>query len=120
MANRPEESSTKDIQKTIKRLGLSPIAGALMWIMENVFGLDEQLLVYKPNRKTGVFMMNEVLESGNFGRFDERRMSGSYRSPIMKNLQRLVRDVRMVGYFPSECVWEPWFRIYHYFWRRRH
>lgn len=120
LANRPKEASTKDIQKTIKRLGLAPIAGALMWIMENVFGLDEQLLVYKPNRKTGVFMMNEVLESGNFGRFDERRMSGSYRSPIMKNLQRLVRDVRMVGYFPSECVWEPWFRIYHYFWRRRH
>ena len=120
LANRPKDASMENIQKIIKRLGLAPIAGAVMWIMENVLGLEKQFLVFKPNRKTGAFMLNEVLESGNFGRFDERRMSGSYHSPIMKNLQRLVRDVRMVGYFPSECLWEPWFRIYHYFWRRRH
>ena len=120
LCNRPDDLSVENIKKTIQRLGLSPIAGAVMWIMENVLGLEEHFLVYEPNRKTGLFMLNEVVESGNFGKFDERKMSGHYRSPIMKNLQRLVRDVRMVGYFPSECLWEPWFRVYHYLWRRRH
>lgn len=117
---RPSEASTGEVAKTIQRLGLGPIAGAMMWLMKEVLGLDEQLLVYPPNRKKGLFMLNEVIESGNFGRFDERVLSGSYRSSVMKNVQRLVRDVRMVGYFPSECIWEPWFRIYHYFWRKRH
>ena len=120
LCNRPDDSSVENIKKTILHLGLSPIAGAVMWIMKNVLGLEERFLVYEPIRKTGLFMLNEVVESGNFGKFDERKMSGHYRSPIMKNLQRIVRDVRMVGYFPSECLWEPWFRVYHYLWRRRH
>lgn len=120
LCNRPDDLPVEKMKKTISHLGLAPIAGAVMWIMENVFGLEKRLLMFEPNRKTGVFMMNEVVESGNFGRFDERKMSGHYHSPLMKNVQRLVRDVRMVGYFPSECVWEPWFRIYHYLWRRRH
>ena len=120
LCNRPDDLPVENIKKTIQHLGLSPIAGAVMWIMKNVLGLEERFLVYEPNRKTGLFMLNEVVESGNFGKFDERKMSGHYRSPIMKNLQRLVRDVRMVGYFPSECLWEPWFRLYHYLWRRRH
>ena len=120
LCNRPDDSSVENIAKTIQHLGLSPIAGAVIWIMKNVLGLEERFLVYESNRKTGLFMLNEVVESGNFGKFDERKMSGHYRSPIMKNLQRLVRDERMVGYFPSECLWEPWFRVYHYLWRRRH
>ena len=120
LCNRPDDLPVENIKKTIQRLGLSPIAGAVMWIMKNVLGLEERFLVYEPIRKTGLFMLNEVVESGNFGKFDERKMSGHYRSPIMKNLQRIVRDVRMVGYFPSECLWEPWFRVYHYLWRRRH
>lgn len=120
LCNRPRTTSMNNLDVIIKRLGLAPIAGAMMWLMVEVFGMDERLLIFKPNKKKGMFLLNEVIESGNFGRFDKRVLSGVYSSPVMKNVQRLVRDVRMVGYFPSECLWEPWFRIYHYFWRKRH
>ena len=29
----------------------------------------------------------------------------------------LAQDIRLVRYFPSECLWEPLFRLYHFFWR---
>ena len=36
LCNRPDDSSVENIKKTIQHLGLSPIAGAVMWIMKNV------------------------------------------------------------------------------------
>ena len=41
-------------------------------------------------------------------------------SELTKNMPRLKRAWRFLSYFPSECLWEPVFRWYHFFWRLRH
>ena len=60
-------------------------------------------------------LLSEILRGGNFGHYDVENQKAN--TAIKKNIQRLKRDVRMVGYFPSECLWEPVFRTWHYFWR---
>ena len=50
--------------------------------------------------------------------YDGRRKMEEGR--VMKNWQRIRRDFRMMRYFPSECLWEPVFRAYHFFWRMSH
>lgn len=64
------------------------------------------------------FLDSEILQGGNFGQYDQRvnHRVGQYQ----KNIQRLKRDFRLVRYFPSECLWEPVFRIYHFFWRLKY
>ena len=52
-------------------------------------------------------------------RYDERLLSGVYNNKVLKNVQRLVRDVRLALLFPSESLWEPVFRWWHFFWRRK-
>ena len=106
------------VQKELKELGLWKFAGAIMYIMQEVFGMSASRLIVPPNEKYGKFVLNEVLEAGNFGRHDERNRFG--RSKLGHNLQRVYRDIRLVRYFPAEALSEPFFRVWHFFWRLKH
>ena len=103
------------LQKELKELGLWKFAGGIMYIMQEVFGMPACRLVVPPHEKYGKFVLNEVLEAGNFGKHDARNRFG--RSQFGHNLQRVYRDIRLVRYFPAEALSEPIFRIWHFFWR---
>ena len=105
------------VQKELKELGVWKFAGGIMYIMQVVFGMPASRLIVPPNEKYGRFVLNEVLEAGNFGRHDARNRFG--RSQLGHNLQRVYRDIRLVRYFPGEALCEPLFRIWHFFWRMK-
>ena len=105
------------VQEELKELGLWKFAGGIMYIMQEVFGMPASRLIVPPNEKYGRFVLNEVLEAGNFGKHDERNRFG--RSKLGHNLQRVYRDMRLVRYFPAEAMSEPFFRVWHFFWRLR-
>ena len=105
------------VQKELKELGLWKFAGGIMYIMQEVFCMPASRLIVPPNEKYGKFVLNEVLEAGNFGRHDDRNRFG--RSQLGHNLQRVYRDMRLVRYFPGEALCEPLFRTWHFFWRMK-
>ena len=106
-----------EVQKELKELGLWKFAEGIMYIMQEVFGMPASRLIVPPNEKYGKFVLNEVLEAGNFGRHDARNRFG--RSQLGHNLQRVYRDIRLVRYFPGEALCEPIFRTWHFFWRMK-
>ena len=106
------------VQKELKELGLWKFAGAIMYIMQEVFGMPASRLIVPPNEKYGKFVLNEVLEAGNFGKHDER--NGFGKSKLGHNLQRVYRDIRLMRCFPAEAMSEPFFRVWHFFWRLKH
>ena len=113
-----DQSAVLDsVQKELKELGLLKFAGAIMYIMQEVFGMPASRLIVPPNEKYGRFVLNEVLEAGNFGKHDARNRFG--RSKLGHNLQRVYRDIRLVRYFPAEALSEPFFRVWHFFWRMK-
>lgn len=120
LRSQTERRSIDSYEQEFRRLGLLPFARQLMWVLCQVLGLDEQLLVARQDERRGRLLLSEMLAGGNFGMHDDRPLSGFYASGLKSNLQRVVRDLRMMRYFPSESLWEPAFRIWHYFWRRRH
>ena len=105
------------VQKKLKELGLWKFAEGIMYIMQEVFGMPASQLIVPPNEKYGKFVLNEVLEAGNFGKHDARNRFG--RSQLGHNLQRVYRDMRLVRYFPAEALCEPLFRVWHFFWRMK-
>ncbi len=105
------------LQKDLKELGLWKFARAIMYIMQVVFGMPASRLIVPPNEKYGKFVLNEVLEAGNFGKHDGRNCFG--KSQLGHNLQRVYRDMRLVRYFPAEALCEPIFRVWHFFWRMK-
>ena len=117
-AARSSSTAIDRVQEELKELGLWKFASAIMYIMQEVFGMPASRLIVPPNEKYGKFVLNEVLEAGNFGRHDARNRFG--RSQLGHNLQRVYRDIRLVRYFPAEALCEPLFRFWHFFWRKWH
>ena len=117
-AARSSSTAIDRVQKELKELGLWKFAGGIMYIMQEVFGMPASRLIVPPNEKYGKFVLNEVLEAGNFGKHDARNRFG--RSQLGHNLQRVYRDIRLVRYYPAEALCEPLFRTWHFFWRLKY
>ena len=111
-----EEERVHDA-RLLKHFGLYKMASAVMYVLQESLGMESELMIVPANEKLGRFLMDEILEAGNFGQHDSRTRYG--RGRWVKNVQMLKRDMRLVRYFPSECLWEPVFRIWHWGWRKR-
>ena len=93
-AARSSSTAIDRVQEELKELGVWKFAGGIMYIMQEVFGMPASRLIIPPNEKYGKFVLNEVLEAGNFGRHDARNRFG--RSKFGHNLQRVYRDIRLM------------------------
>ena len=114
--NRPQTTDNGGLMATLKYLNLYQFAGAVMWVLHKVFGLEEKYFIVPADERRGKFLLDEILIGGNFGQWsDGKRKLEDGR--LVKNIQRLKRDFRLMWFFPSECLWEPIFRVYHFFWR---
>ena len=110
-----------EMEGVLKHLGLMEIAGAVMWVLKEVLGMEERYLIVPVDERRGTFLLEEIMEGGNFGMWlkpDTGWLNGV--SAIGRNILRLKRDIRLVRYFPSECLWEPVFRVWHFGWRVVH
>ncbi|MBO5629066.1 MAG: nucleotidyltransferase family protein [Aeriscardovia sp.] len=107
-----------DLHQTLHRLGLYQFACSVMWVLNQKLGLEKQFLITPIDEYRGRFLYGEIMKGGNFGKYDEANIKADNR--IKKNIQRIKRDIRMMRHFPSECLWEPVFRAYHFFWRMKY
>ncbi len=70
-----KHSSAEDratVASLLKSFGLLRIAQAVMWLLQNCVGLDEEYLLCRPDAWRGKRLLNVALVGGNFGVFDEK------------------------------------------------
>ena len=103
------------LQEELKWLGLWEFAGAVMYVLREVMGLDEKRMICAPDERRGRLLLEEIMAGGNFGHYDERNHFGQ--GALWHNIQRFRRDWRMLRFYPSEALSEPLFRACHFLWR---
>ena len=120
-------AETTKIAELLKYMGLEKIAGAMMWVLGYLVHGEgfmvhsskrDDWMICEPDEKRGKVLLAEIMKGGNFGHYDVENQKAN--SAVKKNIQRVKRDIRMMRYFPSECLWEPFFRLYHWGWRLAH
>ena len=114
------DSSVDSIErskKVIHLLGLDRFAAALMYVLQIVFGLERDRMLWCPSEKDGIFLLNEIMRSGNFGQSDIRKKG------IYQNKWKSFWFV----HFKTFCYWRfdhwAWFwspicRIRGFIWRK--
>lgn len=115
------------LERELKHLGMWKFAGAMMFVLNHVMGLEESKMIAPVDRGRGQMLLDDILNGGNFGHYDERHAWGrdSYDGKGFKhgalghNLLRLYRDLRLLKFYPAEALSEPVFRVWHYFWRMK-
>lgn len=101
-----------------KELNLYGFAGAVMYVMERVFVLDKSCLLTAPDSKRGEKLLDEIINGGNFGKYD-RRIDRTIKSDsAMSFITRNARNFRLLKEYPEEVLWGPLFKIWHWVWRK--
>lgn len=103
----------------IKSLGMKRFTAAVMWILSEVLGIKECYLLTAPNEKYGRFLLEEIMLAGNLGQHDRRISHRDNESDLVRGMRKVKRNFRFLFSYPSEVLWSPWFKLWHYFWRRR-
>lgn len=106
-----------EIIELLKSLKLEKFAGAMMWVLGEVFGLERELMLVAPNEKEGRFLLDEIMMAGNFGKYDTR-INLSNNSFFNRLTRRHKQTLKFWSAYPQEAVWEIPFRTWHYCWRK--
>ena len=112
--------SKERTMELFRRTGMLKFVGATMWVMQVVFGLEEEYLLCAPDEKAGRFLLNEILLAGNFGKYDARIDRRHHDELFPRVYQSVKRIVRFGFAYPSEVIFNVPSRTWHYCWRKAH
>jgi len=102
----------------IEAFGMKRFAKGVMWIMQYVFGLEEQYLLYKPDEKEGNYILNQIMVGGNFGHYDERLKTNKGKGKFSAVTKILKHNLHLLSHYPADVIWAPMWIGYHWCWKR--
>ncbi len=98
----------------IKEAGLKKFAGAAMCVLKQVCGMDETLFVAELDNRRGKLLIEEIMRSGNFGKYDDRLSGRDENNLISFNFVALKRQMRFFRYYPMDILSIPFFKVWHW------
>lgn len=111
----PSSEERADIVEAFRHLGVQRFAGALMYVLGEVFGLARECMLEVPAEKEGRHLLCEVMLAGNFGHSDTR-FTHHADGTLGAFLTRTRRNLKFLKYYPSEVLWSPLWKLWHFFW----
>lgn len=109
----------KDAFAVLRSLKMSSFVGGIMWILKECFGMKEEYLLCSVNERHGKYLLSEIMTAGNFGQFDDRMLRIDKNKKFKRGFVQLKRNLRFVSYYPSEVLWSPFWKLWHWGWRKR-
>ena len=111
-----EESKQRTIQ-LFKQTGMWKFVGATMWVMKEVFGMEDKYLLCKPHEKAGKQLLVEIMLAGNFGKYDARIDRKNHHRLLPRVWSSIKRKVRFMMDYPQEILFDIPMRTYMYIWK---
>lgn len=99
----PQMTHEFDVNSILKSLGLYEFAGAVMYVLQEVFGLEREHMLCEPDEWRGKALLECVMESGNFGK-------GQKQMPTW--LRKMKQWSKLVVMYPNETLSDPVWRLY--------
>ena len=95
------EEDRREVTGKLGSFGLKRIAGALMWVLREKLHLEEGLLICEPDAWRGEWLLREVMDGGNFGRYTDWQQAGLLRWILSKN----ARYLKLMRFDFQEVAW---------------
>lgn len=103
-------SNSSKLLRTLRTLGLYKFASAVMYVLREVFHMDERYMICPVDEHRGRALLRDVMLMGNFGHQDERQKKA--RKTISGSLWwKLKRDMELVRFYPAETLSEPIWKL---------
>lgn len=98
--------NNKNICSVLKSLNMLKFAGAVMFVMKEVFGMDEQFMICEPNERLGRKLLAHVMQGGNFGHHNTETVA-SKNSHVGRFINQVAQDLSLSVDYPAEALWAP-------------
>lgn len=116
------QSTDEDVKYRVvymlKKLKMLRFASAMMWVQKKVFGLEDKYLLLEPDEIEGRFLLSEVMQAGNFGKYDIRIDYKIEKNNLIRFYKSILHNRRLLLRYPHEMIWDIPFRVWHFFWRK--
>ena len=102
----------------VSEFGMERFAKGLMWVMLEVMAMPKEWMLWEPDEKEGRYILEQVMEGGNFGHYSKRqtRLTGG-----LEYVVRLTRhSLHLMRRYPTEAVWIPVWMVWHKLWKVCH
>lgn len=96
------KNEREELVSVIESLGMIRFAGAIMWLEHSVLELPIEKCLLTPNEERGQYLLNDILEGGNFGHHSERY--GGRKGFYYRGYVEALRDFRMLSLAPREGI----------------
>ena len=115
----PSIKDKDDFRDLAQRFGMFRFAKAVMHVLVQVFVIKGKYLLCETDEDEGRFLLNEIMEGGNFGQYDKRyhqRSKHKGRGKLLLN--KIHNNMHLLTHYTNEVVWAPIYCVRHYFWKR--
>ena len=113
------EIERKEAYDLLRQMKIGKFVAGIMHILKSYFGLEDDYLICSANAKEGEFLLEEIMRGGNFGHYDDRNSNLPKSMRWLRGWWSLKRMARYAIHYPSESFAMPFWKIRHYFWRKK-
>lgn len=120
MVLRTVQGSKFNVQEyvdAVSEFGMVKFAKGLMWVMKETLGMSAELMPWEPNEKEGRYVLNQVMEGGNFGLHDKRLNHSGGKVSAVKAI--LTHNFHLITHYPSDVLWAPVWIVWHKMWKMK-
>lgn len=101
--------------ETVSRFGMNRFAKGLMWLMHETLGMPKEWMLWQPEEKEGRFILEQVMEGGNFGHHDQRLQHGGGKLNTVKAICK--HNFHLLSHYPLDVIWAPVWFVWHKCWK---
>ena len=116
---RSTEEQRSEAFKTLCSLKMQSFVGGIMWILMECFGMNIMYSLCPANERHGKFLLSEIMAAGSFGHYDSRIKQIDHDKRFKRGFSQLKRNLHFVTYYPSEVLLSPFWKLWHWCWRKR-
>lgn len=110
LQNLPSEQKG-EASEALCSFGLKNFASAAMYVLSEVFELEQEYLLFPPDRERGEKLLDDILSKGRVAVHPSRRHR-------LNNFnKRLAVTMRFTFDYPREVLWAPVYKVWHFCWR---
>lgn len=102
--------------EAVRGFGMERFARGVMWVLNKVCGMGREYMPWTPDEREGSFILAQIMEGGNFGKYSKTRQRKAGHVGYMLALIR--HNTHLVFRYPCESLSAPLWMIWHWFWRR--
>lgn len=104
-----------EMVKAVRMFGMERFARGLMWVMREALNMPTVWMLWQPDEKEGIFILEQIVEGGNFGHYSQRVKRGRNGWNYVRNM--VGHSIHLVSHYPSEALWTPLWVVWHKGWK---